>query len=262
MAMWREIGELHRRTTLGAKEGLAFRFFSRPLASFILYFIRDGRITPNQVTIASLIVGVGGSVVHVLWLEWAGLLVGAGLFMIAHMLDALDGQLARLRKAGSVVGMYFDFFIDELKAYFVFIGIGIRLWRQERETDADSLLDPLVEAAGAAGPDLILLIGLAGITGLAIGISCTQFVKRKEWLEAFPATQSQRPPSGLARVVALVERAGRFVIDYPSYILLVCLVDHVEIYFAIYAAVCCVYALRALFQIARKLWLVDPYAAR
>lgn len=253
---WREIKRLHRETTLGAKEGLAFRFFSRPLASTILYFIRDTRITPNQVTIASLIVGLAGSAVQALWLDHAGLLVGAALFMIAHMLDALDGQLARHRRAGSVIGMYFDFFIDELKAYFVYLAIAVRLFRIALAEGSVGWLDPLV---AARGPLVIPLAALAGIVGLAIGISCTQFVKRKEWIEAFPPGAAGAAPGLVTRAVTLAENAGRFVIDYPSYILLVCLFDHVEIYFALYSAVVCVYALRALTQISLRLWRVDPY---
>ncbi|MEZ6196834.1 MAG: CDP-alcohol phosphatidyltransferase family protein [Planctomycetota bacterium] len=253
---WSQIKELHRQTTLGAKEGLAFRFFSRPLASFILYFIKDGRITPNQVTIASLIVGLAGSAVHTTVLEYWGLLLGAGLFMIAHMLDALDGQLARLRKAGSVIGMYFDFFIDELKAYFVFLAIAVRLYLIAREGGSVGFIDPMIERYGV---NSILLVALAGIVGLAIGISCTQFVKRAEWKEAFPPGDGGGSPSPLARLIGLVEKAGKFVIDYPSYILLVCLVNHVEIYFALYAVVVCVYALRALSQISLRLWRVNPY---
>jgi phosphatidylglycerophosphate synthase len=253
---WNEIKRLHRESTFGAKEGLAFRFFSRPLASTILYFIRDSRITPNQVTIVSLIVGLAGSAVQALWLSYSGLLVGAGLFMIAHMLDALDGQLARHRKAGSVIGMYFDFFIDELKAYFVFLAIAVRLYRLALAEESLGWIDPWV---AREGPESILLAALAGIVGLAIGISCTQFVKRKEWLEAFPPIAGEGSRGLLARLVALAETAGRFVIDYPSYILLVCLINHVEIYFVLYALVVCVYALRALGQISLKLWRINPY---
>ena len=32
---FKKIKELHQQTTLGAKEGVAFRYFSRPLASFL-----------------------------------------------------------------------------------------------------------------------------------------------------------------------------------------------------------------------------------
>lgn len=254
---WNEIKRLHRETTLGAKEGLAFRFFSRPLASTILYFIRNSRITPNQVTIASLIVGLAGSAVQACLLTWTGLLLGSALFMIAHMLDALDGQLARHRKAGSVIGMYFDFFIDELKAYFVYLAIAVRLFRLALQDRTVGFLDPVVEDFGVSS---LLLASLAGIVGLAIGISCTQFVKRAEWKEAFPPGEPGGSPSLVARLVGWAESAGRFVIDYPSYILLVCLVNHVEIYFALYTLVVCVYAFRALLQISSRLWRVNPYA--
>ncbi len=255
-AAWDEIKELHRQTTLGAKEGLAFRIFSRPVASFVLYFIKDGRITPNQVTILSLIVGIGGFCVQAAWLSYWGLVLGAVLFMIAHMLDALDGQLARHRKAGSTVGMHFDFFVDELKAYFVFLSIAIRLYQQSLAGDGVGFIEPMVERFG---PHSIILGALAGITGLAIGISCTQFLKLDSWKETFPAGEGGSKKSLIAQLVSLAEKAGRFVVDYPSYILLVCVINHVEIYYAIYALVVCVYATRALLGITTKLWRINPY---
>ncbi len=277
---WEEIKALHKASTFGAKEGVAFRYFSRPLASFILYYIQNTRITPNQITILSLLVALVGFAVHMTVLTYAGLLIGAGLFMIAHMLDALDGQLARHKKAGSVIGMYFDFFIDELKAYFVFMAIGFRIWQQIRDGVQFKLLDPMIhwwakhfdgQVADAgdvaasmpmAGADVILAILVVGMTGLAIGISCTQFVKRKEWKEAFPAGEGGGKPSGISALVALVEKVGRFVVDYPSYILLVCLIDKVEIYFVLYALVVSVYAVRALLGISIKLWRIDPYGPK
>ncbi|MFT7619337.1 MAG: hypothetical protein ACI97A_002987 [Planctomycetota bacterium] len=263
---WNEIKALHKQSTFGAKEGLAFKLFSRPLASLILYFIKDTKITPNQVTIMSLIVGLFGTVTHIMWLSYAGLIVGGILFMLAHMLDALDGQLARARKAGSVIGMFFDFFIDELKAYFLYMAIGFRLYQQVSNGVKVKLLDPIVDYWGSlvgspeSSPEIILYITVIGMTGLAIGISCTQFVKRQEWLDAFPAGEGGGEPSALAKLIGIIEKGGKFVVDYPSYIILVCLIDMVEIYFLIYTLVICLYATRALSQIAMRLWRVNPYA--
>lgn len=257
---WQAIKELHAASTRGAKEGFAFRYFSRPLASFILYFIKDGRITPNQVTILSLLVGTIGAIVQMTWLAWPGLIVGAALFMGAHVLDALDGQLARHRKAGSVIGMYFDFFIDELKAYFVYCSIAVRLYLQSGEPSASWALPHLLKVLS---PQFIIVASLAGLCALAIGISCTQFMKRKEWLEAFPpGPAGSGPKSGLAALIGLIEKFGKFVIDYPSYIVFLCVANFVEAYFVIYTLIVCLYACRALGGISLKLWRINPYAPK
>ena len=340
---WESIKELHRTTTLGAKEGVAFRYFSRPLASFILYFIRNSRITPNQVTIASLLVGIVGALVHISFLSYWGLVVGGALFMLAHVLDALDGQLARLRKAGSTVGMHFDFFIDELKAYLMFGALALRLWMQHADGDFGfTLLWPLI---ALFGPECILILGLIGLGGLAVGISCTQFLKLECWKETFPDVEADdvsdaaeeepaapsthedvsqpesspvestkpeageeapdapdvraapgeetlklAPPpekpaaradpepdseatpkkeqqsqpaadarTGFAKFVEVAEKAGRFVIDYPSYIIVLCLLNRVDLYLILYSAAVILYAGRTLFGVSLKLWRVDPY---
>lgn len=261
MSAWAEIREIHRRTTLGAKEGIAFRWFSRPLASVLLYLVKDTRLTPNQVTIFSLLVGAAGSLLHLTVLTYWGLVAGAVLFMLAHMLDALDGQLARLRRAGSEVGRHFDFFIDELKAYLVYMAIAGRLYRQALDPSHGDLLSPLVEAAG---PAALLAAALVGLGSLATGISCTRFTKMPVWRQAFPpGSPAPGAPTGegslQARLVALAERAGRLVVDYPSYILVLCLLDRVDVYFILYTLVVVTHAARALLGISLRLWRVDPY---
>ena len=257
---WQEIKTIHRATTTGAKEGLAFRLFSRPLASFVLYHIQNTRITPNQVTIGSLLVAIAGFIVHMTVLSYAGLLIGCALFMIAHMLDALDGQLARHRKAGSVIGMHFDFFIDEVKAYFVYAAIAIRLFRQSLGEGAEGPL--LTYLRDYLSSHEILIVALGGMTALAIGISCTKFLKMAEWKEAFPPapTTDGTPPPPRGGIIGLIEKVGHFVVDYPSYIVPICLFNCVEIYYVIYTLVIAAYATRALLGIALKLWRVDPYS--
>jgi len=260
---FKQIKEHHRQTTLGAKEGLAFRVFSRPVASFMLYCIQNSRITPNQVTIASLLVGIAGAIVHMTVLSYGGLLLGGALFMGAHVLDALDGQLARHRKAGSTVGMHFDFFIDELKAYLMFGALAVRLYLQHQDPDNGfSLLQPLVDWGG---PEAIILFSLVGLGGLSIGISCTQFMKLQSWKEAFPPApppaEGEAPPSGSGSLspVAMAENVGHFIVDYPSYIILLCALDRADVYLILYSLTVCAYSVKALFGISLKLWRVNPY---
>lgn len=278
MSAWQEIKELHKKTTLGAKEGVAFRYFSRPVASFILYYIQHGTLTPNQVTILSLAVGVLGSIVHATWLSWGGLLAGGALFMIAHMLDALDGQLARHRKAGSVIGMYFDFFIDGVKAFLMYGALTIRLYRQASETPAAGttydapfggafagpleLVRPLLDRFGPAGLPLLAVFGLVG---LATGVACTDFLKKKEWKEAFgpkPAADGSAPAKGGGGPLGALFALGHFVVDYPSYILILCAINRVDAYLIAYTVVVCAYAVQALSGIMLKLWRVNPYAPK
>ena len=267
-----QIKELHRETTRGAKEGLAFRYFSRPLASTILYFIKDTGITPNQVTILSLLVGILGSIVHLAMLSWGGLILGGMLFMLAHVLDALDGQLARLKKAGSVVGMHFDFFIDEIKAYLMYLALGLRLLWQfgspgTGHLPADTpLASPtwlLEQLPIAFSPELMFYWLLLGLLSLAIGLSCTQFFKRPEWKAAFPAaTPALGIPSLPSRLLAGLERIGHFLVDYPSYIIPLCLLNRVDVYILAYTIVVASYAIRALLQMTIALWRVQPYGNR
>ena len=269
---WDEIKALHKQSTFGAKEGLAFKYFSRPLASLILYFIKNSRVTPNQITILSLIVGIAGSIVHMTIWTWWGLLLGGALFMLAHVLDALDGQLARQRKAGSTIGMYFDFFIDEVKAYLMYIALAIRLFFQvaDPSTTGDlpfggaSFATPtwLLDEVGAwtGWPAYWVMIwGLMGLLGLSLGISCTQFLKLKDWKEAFPPPENSDPNAKPGGVIGLVERFGHFVVDYPSYIVPLCIINRVDVYLLLYTVVVCAYAARALLGISLRLWRVNPY---
>jgi hypothetical protein len=269
MSRWTDIKELHKKSTAGAKEGIAFRYFSRPIASFILYHIQHGTLTPNQVTILSLLVGVVGTVVHATWLTWGGLIAGGALFMIAHMLDALDGQLARHRKAGSVIGMYFDFFIDGVKAFLMYGALTIRLYRQASEADHAglapwsgewagplALLRPMIERFG---PSIIPLIAVVGLVGLATGVACTDFMKKKEWKDQFGGKPGQEGGGG---ALGLVFKLGHFVVDYPSYILILCALNRVDAYLLAYTVVVCAYACQALLGIMIKLWRVNPYAPK
>jgi hypothetical protein len=276
MSAWTEIKELHKKSTAGAKEGVAFRYFSRPIASFILYHIQYGKITPNQVTILSLLTGIVGTVIHATWLSWGGLVAGGAAFMMAHMLDALDGQLARHRKAGSVIGMHFDFFIDGIKAFLMYGALSVRLYRQAAHGGGDApwggdlsspllLLRPLLDFGG---PAIIPLAAVVGMIALATGVACTDFMKKKEWKDLVsppgPDGVSAPPPkpgSG-GGVVGMIFGLGHFVVDYPSYILILCFANRVDAYLLGYTVVVAAYACQAMAGIMLRLWRINPYAPK
>ncbi|MBL6945418.1 MAG: CDP-alcohol phosphatidyltransferase family protein [Rhodospirillales bacterium] len=99
-------------------------------------------VTPNQVTIVTLIFALAG----------AGLLAtgdavaanwGVGLFVFARFLDHFDGELARQSGKTSKLGYYLDYISGALSygALFACIGIGLR----------DSGLGPWAYVLGFAG---------------------------------------------------------------------------------------------------------------
>lgn len=99
-------------------------------------------LTPNQLTIFTLIVALSGAgllatgdPIHANW--------GAGLFVLARFLDHFDGELARQKNMKSRLGYYLDYVSGALSyaALFLCMGIGLR---------ASSLGDWAV-ALGAAG---------------------------------------------------------------------------------------------------------------
>jgi hypothetical protein len=54
----------------------------------------------------------------------------------------------------------------------------------------------------------------------------------------------------IGRAVGLVERGARFLIHYPSYIMLVALAGRIDFYFFPYIAVNALYAARAFLSVA------------
>lgn len=84
-------------------------------------------ITPNHVTIVTLLIAVGGAALMAAGrpdlLNW-----GAGIFVIARFLDHCDGELARLTNRTSRLGYYLDYFAGMVSyaALFLCIGFGLR----------------------------------------------------------------------------------------------------------------------------------------
>jgi hypothetical protein len=54
-------------------------------------------------------------------------------------------------------------------------------------------------------------------------------------------------------VLGLVEDLGRFLVHYPSYILIVAIADQAEVFFHVYIAVNAAYAARSLLGVVVKL---------
>jgi phosphatidylglycerophosphate synthase len=98
-------------------------FLFRPLAFLLVKAIFRTSLTPNQLSVFSVMLGVaagilfgtGGPVT-------AGL--GAALFFLSIVVDCADGQLARLKKNGTPLGRLVDGAIDYVVGVAVYLGLG------------------------------------------------------------------------------------------------------------------------------------------
>lgn len=96
----------------------AARSLMRRLAQFIDK-TSGGRVTANTVTYTSLLFHI-----PIVYLIAGGELVAAGILLIIFgLFDTLDGELARLQKKASPLGMFVDSATDRLKEALLYIGI-------------------------------------------------------------------------------------------------------------------------------------------
>ena len=106
----------------------------RPVAYLFVKAVHRTRITPNQVTLLSLISGWCAGAMYMEGI--AASFVWAGLFLaLANTLDCADGQLARMQKSGTSFGRLVDGFADYLISIVIFIGLGIGLSRVSGSSD-------------------------------------------------------------------------------------------------------------------------------
>jgi len=264
--LFARIADVYRRTRK-PKDLLWNRFVARPLAAVVLVPLQGTRVTPNQVTLGTLVLFVAAAGVLALDGRWVGLLIGIGLLELAYVFDCVDGQLARLRGTSTPIGAHLDFLMDELKAFLLVAAVAVRLWRG----------DP------ADVRDRWLLEGLLALVAVASAISLTTFLRRPEYAASTGAVVGQgrgdysggvksaeasasgpaagaasgeetAPPRGSAlSPKRLVEAAGSFVVHYPSYIVFVAIFDRMDVFLHAYLLVNAAHVGRSLLGITWKL---------
>lgn len=104
----------------------------RPLAFLLVKAIQRTRITPNQITLFSILVGVAAGIGFGTGAP-SLVAVGAALYTLSVVLDCADGQLARLKKNGTRMGRLLDGMTDYIVGMAVYLGVAFGLqpagWR-------------------------------------------------------------------------------------------------------------------------------------
>lgn len=98
----------------------------RPLSFLFVKLIYPTNLTPNQISVISMIFGLGSGVLFYFG-EYEFIFAGGISIFISNILDCADGQLARLKKNGTKVGRIIDGFIDYVTGASIFFGIGFAL---------------------------------------------------------------------------------------------------------------------------------------
>jgi phosphatidylglycerophosphate synthase len=104
-------------------DGFVAYHLLRPLARGLTRLLIGTRVTPNQVTLAALALGLIAAGAAA-----AGHFVAAGLlYWAGGLVDCVDGEIARLRLEGSRAGEWLDSLADEAATFALMAGVGSAL---------------------------------------------------------------------------------------------------------------------------------------
>jgi hypothetical protein len=110
------------RAKVAVTDELLDAYVNRPLARYVVRAVERTSVTPNQLTLASAVWGTIAGLCFASEQRGAALMGAIALFL-CMVFDCSDGQLARARGGGSVVGRIFDGYADYWVALWLHIGI-------------------------------------------------------------------------------------------------------------------------------------------
>jgi phosphatidylglycerophosphate synthase len=126
------------------------RYIIRKISGFISGFLIKTPITPNQVTITSLVIGIASAVFFSYGARTCTIIAGV-LYFISTVFDQCDGEVARFKHMESDFGRAFDIIVDSIVNAAIVAGITFALYK-------------------TSGSIFIIMIGLLAITGISISI--------------------------------------------------------------------------------------------
>jgi phosphatidylglycerophosphate synthase len=110
----------------------------RPLAFLLVKLFLPLPITPNQISLLAMALGIAGG------FFFAGgspryWIIGGLLYGLSNILDCCDGMVARLKKNGTITGRIVDGMVDYVSSLSVYVGFGIGL---SKAVSANSVVLP------------------------------------------------------------------------------------------------------------------------
>lgn len=230
------------RESLKPADSLFNLYIARPPAAVIVAALAKTRVTPNQVTIISMLIQIAAAAVLIGVPGWVGLLIGVAGIELSYVFDCVDGQLARVTGRSSAVGGLFDFLMDELKAY-VLIGALAARWH--------------LHDGGGLTP---LFVGLGTLIVVASALALTKFTRTAEYAEA---TGTERVANGTAagsRKGPLwpVMMVARLISQYPVTLPIFAVFGRMDIFLYAYGGVHLLYLGQTTLSVLLKLGRFAP----
>jgi phosphatidylglycerophosphate synthase len=186
-------------------DSLITRILSRPASRLLTRMILNTPISPNQITLISLFLGLVSAFLFFQGSYGTGV-IAAMLLVLSTWVDGADGEIARLKFMETGIGKKLDIYSDNIIHFLVFTAIGCGVYFK---TDENIFL---------------YLGGLAGLGGL------TAFFLLS------PILLEKRSPNNQLFHINEPELAEKFANrDFIHFILLVSVVDQMEIFIAVAA---------------------------
>ncbi|NRQ34115.1 CDP-alcohol phosphatidyltransferase family protein [Nonomuraea sp. NN258] len=105
-------------------DGFFTTYFVSTYSRFIARWAARRGLTPNQVTLISIALGVGAAACFATG-DRPWMILGGVLIYFAFVFDCVDGQVARYARKFGVLGAWLDATFDRFKEYVVFAGLAV-----------------------------------------------------------------------------------------------------------------------------------------
>jgi len=140
------------------------RIWSPDLLRPIIRLLMRARITPNQLTLAGLVLAIfAGALATIGWLSLAALML-----LLSGFLDALDGELARQSESQTPFGAFLDSISDHYGDFAVYLGVA---WHAQHSGGHATVLLTLVAMFGSlVGSQIRSRAGMMGLDTKDVGI--------------------------------------------------------------------------------------------
>jgi phosphatidylglycerophosphate synthase len=176
------------------QDGWTARWLNRYVSLSLSRHLVKTPLSPNQVSVGILAIGLAGAYLASLGTYWS-MLAGAALFQAQSILDGCDGEMSRVSHRGSLLGEWLDTIGDDVTNYAFFAGAAIGLHAQTG--------NGLYLVAGA------ITVG-SGVTGSLIEYRYLAKIGSGDLLK-YPTSQTATTATGVLAAIAPLFKRDTFV---------------------------------------------------